>query len=146
MSWVYKNKKVTSIPEGIFGFIYKLTLLKDTPLYPLGSIYIGKKQVNSVRKTKITKKEKIATNNNRKRFKVVSKPMDWENYWSSSKEVATLIEQHGTDIFKREIIEFVPNKYLLTFKEIEHMILQKVHEVSSLNGTIGRFFISKLKV
>jgi len=144
MSWIYKHKKVTEAPEGAFGFIYKLTLVKQVGTHKPGAIYIGKKQFTSVRKTLRTKKDKAADGNNRKKIKYVSTPMKWEEYWSSSKEILNLIAEHGTDIFKRDIIEFTYDKYNHSFKEIEQMILHQVHKVPTLNGTIGKYFISKL--
>ena len=144
MSWMYNHSPVTEAPEGAFGFIYKLTLLKDIGEIKAGSIYIGKKQFSSTRKTARTKKDKAADGNNRKKIKYVTTPMKWETYWSSSKEILALVAEHGTDIFKRDIIEFTYNKYNHSFKEIEQMILHQVHKVPTLNGTIGKYFISKL--
>lgn len=92
-----------------------------------------------------TKKDKVADGNNRKKIKYVTTAMKWEDYWSSSKEIIAMINEHGTGIFKRDIIEFTYDKYNHSFKEIEQMVLHQVHKVPTLNGTIGKYFISKLK-
>lgn len=144
--WIYQDKELNlKYIEGQFGFVYMITLKKDTATYKRGTIYIGKKQLTFSKKTRITKREKIATSNNRKRFKKVVSESGWETYYGSNLIIKELIEKNGVDIFKREILEFYPNKYKLSFGEIEHMILNEVHKRNSFNGTIGRFFISKLR-
>lgn len=143
-NWRYKGKDIKTLPN-CFGFTYKIWLIKDIDGYKNGTIYIGKKQLNSVRKTKISRKEKAATGNNRKKFKKVVTPMDWENYWSSSLVIKQLIEKYGNQIFRREILEFYPDKYNLSFGELKQMFLHKIYEVPTLNGTVGRYYINKLK-
>lgn len=146
-NWKYKNNYLEILPSDCFGFIYKIWLIKDLPKegYKKGCIYIGKKQQFSSRKTKITKKEKLETGNNRKKFKKVTTEMDWQNYWSSSEEIKRLISIYGNSIFKREIIEFCDTKYKLTFCEVKQMILHKIYEIPTFNKTLGRFYLINLK-
>lgn len=146
--WYYQDKELKDDSPHIeeqFGFVYKITLKKDIDIYKKGTIYIGKKQLSFSRKTKISKKERLETGNNRKKFKQIVKDSGWKDYYGSNFTIKELIETHGEGIFKREILEFYPSKYKLSFGEIEHMILNEVHKRNSFNGTIGRFFISKLK-
>lgn len=144
--WYHLDKELDlKYTKEMFGFVYMITLIKNVANYKKGTIYIGKKQLSFSKKTRITKKEKIATGNNRKKFKKVVSESGWEDYYGSNLIIKDLIEKNGNSIFKREILEFYPTKYQLSFGEIEHMILNEVHKKSSFNGTIGRFFISKLK-
>jgi hypothetical protein len=85
MTWTYNGKCITEVsdmPEGVFGFIYKITNGKTN------EFYIGKKQVVSVRKRKFGKKETAALTDKRmKKYEMVTKESDWLEYRSSNKVV-----------------------------------------------------------
>lgn len=144
-NWIYNNEIVTEAPIGAFGFIYKIELLVDIPGYSKSKIYIGKKQLSSTRRVRLTKKDKLLAPT-RKQFKQVTKESDWKSYWSSCKEIHELIKIHGTEIFKREIICFTKDKYTHGFQEIEEMIRHNVTRVDSFNGCLGRYYFSKLNL
>lgn len=137
--WYIKdtNMEINSLgncPDGAVGFIYLIT---DSS----GKIYIGKKQLFSSRKTKITQKEKLETNNNRKKFKTVVKESDWLLYNSSCKELQDEIKKAPQN-FKKEIIEFCFDKRELTFYEVYYQIKYDVLFKDSFNKNIlSRFFV-----
>ncbi len=85
MGWTHKGRSITELsdmPEGTFGFIYKITNGIT------GEFYIGKKQVVSIRKRKFGKKETAALTDKRmKKYEMVTKESDWLNYRSSNKVV-----------------------------------------------------------
>jgi len=85
MGWTYKGKSITELsdmPEGTFGFIYKITNGKTN------EFYIGKKQVVSIRKRKFGKREIAKLEDKRmKRYEMVEKESDWLEYRSSNSTV-----------------------------------------------------------
>ena len=150
--WKYQNVNITAdnLPDNKFGFIYMFTLTKnckiDGKLYKGGTIYIGKKQLNFKRRKLITLKQKrLDPSLKRRKYEYIVKASDWETYYSSSEIIKKIVSSHGGDIIKREILLFCETKYQLSFNEIKQMIIHNVDVVPSFNGTIGKFFISKLK-
>ena len=80
MTWTYQGRCITELsdmPEGTFGFIYKITNGKT------GEYYIGKKQVVSIRKRKFGKRE-IAklTDKRMKRYEMVQKESNWRFFYN----------------------------------------------------------------
>lgn len=140
--WLYQNQEINSsdqFPEGTFGFIYQITHI------PTGRIYLGKKQLSSNRKAKLTKKEKSLTENKRKRFKRVVKETDWLNYWSSSDELKQDVEKLGKENFKREILCFCKSKMDLSYYEVHFQIKYDVLFKDSYNKNIlGKFYKGKI--
>jgi hypothetical protein len=136
MSWYYKGKvlKPEDIPEWAIGFCYLITHM------PSSRIYIGKKLLQAKRRTKISKKEKVATKT-RKTFKTTVKQSNWLDYFGSNKEISSMIAEGKQKEFKREILEFCHSKQHLSYRE---MVLQAQHDVLStdaFNGNImARFF------
>lgn len=141
--WEYKKTKINSIndlpnSEELVGFVYMITNLKT------GKFYIGKKQVYSNRKTRISKKEKTAAGT-RKIFKVVTKESNWLSYYGSSKELTEDIKKLGTKNFSREIIELCYTKKYLSYAEFEWQVKLNVLKVDSYNGNIlGRWFVKDM--
>lgn len=138
VNWIYNKKIIDSIdkmPNGTFGFIYKITNTKD------GRFYIGKKQIISSRKTKISKREKAVTQT-RKKFKRVEKESNWLVYNGSCKELNDDIKKIGIQNFKREILMFCCSKKYLTFCELEYQIKHDVlRNDNSYNANIlARYF------
>ena len=88
--WYYKDKLYEDTPEEYQGFVYQITEIES------GKKYIGKKffwKPKTLPKTK-TRKRRIKT-------RVES---DWRSYYGSSKEVQQIVEDKGSDSFKREIL------------------------------------------
>lgn len=134
MSWYYKGKVVTqeNMPD-CFGFVYKIT---DTVT---GKFYIGMKQISLKRKTKVTKKEKVSTGT-RKKFKIVTKPSGWENYYGSSDLLKADIELYGKERFKREILRYCLTKKYLSFSEMEYQFKLDVLYLDTYNGHIKHYY------
>lgn len=99
--WLYKGKELTDdmIPEKAQGFLYLMT-------YKDGRRYLGRKLLTSAKRTQ--KNKKII------RSRV---PSNWKNYWSSSPEILSIIEQEGTEGFTREILIFAFSKSELNYYE-----------------------------
>lgn len=94
--WYYEDNLYEDTPEEYQGFVYQITEL-DT-----GKKYIGKKffwKPKTLPKTK-TRKRRVKT-------RVES---DWKSYYGSSKEVQQIVEDKGSDSFKREILRLCKTK------------------------------------
>ncbi len=140
--WTYQNQEITTIdqiPEGTFGYIYLITNILTN------KFYVGKKQLSSNRKTKLTKKEKLLPENKRKRFKRVIKETDWLTYWGSSEELKQDIEKLGIENFKREILCFCSTKMNLSYYEVHYQFKYDVLFKDSYNKNIlGKFYKGKI--
>jgi hypothetical protein len=138
--WLFNNKKITTIEQipnhlEVIGFVYKITNTLT------GKFYIGKKNLHSVRKVKISKEERELSKT-RKVFKQVSKESNWLSYNGSCSELKEDIVRLGADKFKREIIEFCCTKKYLNYCELAHQIKNDVLTSNSYNGNIlGRYFL-----
>lgn len=144
--WIYNGKEVKSLedlPEGAVGFIYKISKIEIDDVFPEGNpgkFYIGKKQLFTNRRVKITNKEKIETKNNRKKFKQLIKESDWLIYNSSCLELKKEILENKNKFIK-EIIEFCFNKKELTFFEVYYQFKHNVLFTNTYNKNIlNRFF------
>ena len=140
--WLYKDKvieKAEDFPENTFGFIYITTHT------PTGISYIGKKSLIHNVKKKLTKKELIEqTGPGRKpTSKVVQKESDWKTYYGSAKPILELLKAGKHSEFTREILQFVPNKKLLTYYECKYLFKYSVLEHSNKyfnDNILGKFF------
>lgn len=136
MSWYYKGKvlKPEDIPEWACGFCYLITHK------PTSRIYIGKKLLQAKRRTKISKREKVATKT-RKTFKTTVKQSNWETYFGSNKEISAMIAEGKEKEFKREILEFCHSKQHLSYREMVIQVQYDVLSTDAFNGNImARFF------
>ncbi len=144
-TWTYKGKvitELTDIPENTFGFIYEITHL------PTGRKYLGKKQLMSIQTKALGKKElALLTDGRASKKKKVIKESDWKNYYGSQSEIKQLVKEGKKEDFKREILEFVPTKKLLTYYETKYLFLHNVLEPGSnyINDNIlGKFYSKDL--
>jgi hypothetical protein len=112
--WTYQDKLFLTedIPEGIIGFVYMITELSTNRKY------VGKKLFYS--------KRKLPPLKGKKRKRIVTKETDWQSYYSSSEELQTLLEEHGQEKFKREILHLCPTKGSLSYMELIEQIERKV--------------------
>ena len=94
--WYYNNELYSTTPEDFQGFVYEITEL-DT-----NKKYIGKKNFWKPKTLPITKKRK-----RRVRTRTES---DWKQYYGSSNEVCVLVEERGTDKFRRVILKLCKTK------------------------------------
>jgi len=150
-TWVYQGRVITSIkdmPEGTYGFIYEV-IYKPTDVR-----YIGKKVLYFERNKRLGKKALAALREERSKQglrgrvpikqKVVTES-DWKDYFGSQKEIVTLSkEDNAGENWEKRILEFVPNKKLLTYYETKHLFKNDVLEnqySSHINDNIlGKFF------
>lgn len=114
MSWFYKNKEVTDIPEGMIGFVYIITNLADNRKY------IGKKLTQFKRS-----KKPLKGRTNKRRYTVES---DWKDYYGSSDDLSADVELLGKDKFKREILFWCSSKSELSYIEAREQFTHKVLE------------------
>lgn len=134
MAWIYNKKPLTEIPEGYIGFIYCICRKADK------KVYIGKKQFTHRTKSKISKREKIATKT-KKRVKITQKDSNWLNYKSSCLPLQQDIKELGQDKFTFTILKLCKDKRELSYEEVKAMFQYNVLETNSYNGNIlGRFF------
>ena len=142
MNWLYYEDEIVNLsqfPEGTYGFIYKVTHT------PSGKIYIGKKVLYHNQKKKLTKAElELSTGRGRKSlYKIVQKESDWKTYYGSQKDIKEYITQGKKEEFKREIIQFVNNKKLLTYFETKWLFINGVLEYPDAfynDNILGKFY------
>jgi hypothetical protein len=101
--WYYNDKLYEATPEEFQGFVYEITEL-DT-----NKKYIGKKNFWKPKTLPITKKRK-----RRVRTRAES---DWKQYYGSSNEVCALVEERGTEKFKRVILKLCKTKGDMSYHE-----------------------------
>lgn len=138
-NWTYKGKifEEKDIPEGAVGFVYMMSAIIDGKSYA----YIGKKNFQSTRKKKLSKK-KLSTDKRKKTYERVTKTA-YNNYYSSN-VVLKKAQEDGVKI-KREILRICYSKTELTYQEVKYQFHYEVLEHECfLNGNIlGRFFKQK---
>lgn len=147
-NWYFKNKEITSItdlPKSTYGFVYLITVSLDGKEL----FYIGRKNLKTVRKVKLGKKELAKIKDKRlKKYKIVEKESDWKTYNGSNKVLNALITQYGADKLKmkKEILEICFSELELKWKEVKEIICSgamestqyfndnvKIHQIGTLN-------------
>lgn len=135
--WTYKCEVFTSEMIGDYvGFVYCITDTRNEKKY------IGKKTFQS-RRTLPPLKGKT-------RKRRVIKESDWMKYYGSSEEVKSLVEEHGGEIFKREILHLCKTKgemgYLEAYQQFKnHVLLDDSFYNGIVNCKIHRSHVSNLK-
>ncbi len=115
--WLYNNEIINEIPEGMFGFVYRITNLES------GKMYIGRKYATSTKRKALTKAQKDA---GRKRKEVVTTESNWKTYTGSCKPLNEDIKKIGKDKFKFEILHFGNTRGTVNYLEVN---LQHKHDV-----------------
>lgn len=139
--WTYENREVkelSDMPEGTFGFVYEITHI------PSGQKYLGRKQLISVQKKALGKKElALLLDKRSSKKKTVIKETDWKTYYGSHLEIKQMIKDGKELEFLREILIFVPTKKQLTYFEDKYLYMKGVIEPGSIyynDNVSGRFF------
>jgi len=101
--WYYEQKEFTETPTDFTGFVYLITDLSN------GRKYIGKKL--------FTRSKILPKNSKRARRSRQTVDSDWRTYCGSNKQVQQLVEEHGLDRFKREILRLCKTKGEMSYYE-----------------------------
>ena len=147
-TWIHKNQVVLSVndmPEGTYGFIYMVSHI------PTGKKYLGKKVLYFERTKKLSKKELMALKEERKeqgiggrvplKKKVITES-DWKTYYGSQKEILELVKEGNQEDFKREILQYVPDKKQLTYFECKYLFIKEVleHQEYINDNILAKFY------
>ena len=135
--WLYNDKEFTSeMIENYTGFVYIITDNSN------GKKYVGKKLFQSKRRLKPLKGK------TRRRTKIVES--DWQDYFGSSDEVKALVEEHGRDNFKREILHLCNTKGEMSYLEAKeqfdrNVLLDDTYYNGIIQCKIHRSHVKSLK-
>ena len=111
--WTYKEKLFESEDIGDYiGFVYLITNLSNNKKY------IGKKNFWSTRRLPPLK--------GKTRKRTTKKESDWKDYFGSSEQVKLLVESHGRNNFKREIIHLCNSKGEMSYLEAKEQFDREV--------------------
>ena len=148
-TWTYDGKLITEIndmPEGTYGFIYEVTHIQSDQKY------IGKKVLYFERNKRLGKKalEELRLERKSKgiggrtplKQKVVTES-DWMTYYGSHLKIKELLKLDGPLAFKKDILQFVSNKKLLTYFECKHLFINEALETRNNyinDNVLGKFY------
>ena len=110
--WIYKDKVVEEIPDGIEAFVYLITNNTNNKKY------IGKKLT-----TRKVTKPPLKGRKNKRRTKVES---DWRDYWGSSDHLKEDVEKLGEDQFTREILYYCASRGIASYIEAREQFEREV--------------------
>lgn len=101
--WYYNNEEFTETPEQYQGFVYEITELRT------GKKYIGKKNFW---------RPKILPKNSKRSRRVKTKvESDWRSYYGSNVQLQRLVEESGSDGYKRVILRLCKSKGEMSYYE-----------------------------
>ena len=149
-SWTYQGRLITDIsdmPKDTYGFIYEVRYK------PTDTRYIGKKVLFFERNKRLGKKALEALREERRtkgiggrvplKQKIITES-DWKDYFGSQKEIVALAkkDQSGEN-WEKKILDFVPNKKLLTYFECKYLFINEVLEQDDVyinDNVLGKFY------
>ena len=124
MSWTYRGKEITKIPDEYEGFVYLITNLTNNQKY------IGKK----LAKFKTTKPPLKGKKNKRRGYK----ESDWRTYYGSSDRLNADVAALGKDKFTREILYLCKGRGEMSYIEAREQFDRRVLETDEYyNGIIN---------
>jgi hypothetical protein len=124
MTWYYKGKEVTELPEDCEAFVYIIHNNTNQRMY------VGKK-LAKFKRTKPPLKGKT-----RKRRSSVES--DWKEYWGSNDHLKQDVETLGAQEFTREILYFCPSRGVASYLEAKEQFDRGVLESDDYyNGIIN---------
>jgi len=124
MSWFYKDKEITTLPDDCEGFVYLITNKINNMKY------IGKK----LAKFKTTKPPLKGKKNKRRGYK----ESDWRDYWGSSDRLNEDVKELGEENFTREILYMCPSRGVASYLEAKEQFIRGVLETDEYyNGIIN---------
>ena len=124
MSWTYRGKEITEIPDEYEGFVYLITNLTNNQKY------IGKK----LAKFKTTKPPLKGKKNKRRGYK----ESDWRTYYGSSDRLNADVAALGKDKFTREILYLCKGRGEMSYIEAREQFDRRVLETDDYyNGIIN---------
>ena len=145
-NWTYQSEEYSTIeqfPENCYGFVYKITNLKN------GKIYIGRKILKNTLTKKLTKKEvseQVGPGRKPTKKKVI-KESNWKVYWGSNKPLLEDIKKLGVENFEREILKLTFSKKELTYYELHYQCVYEVLLTDSYcSNILGKFYPRDLTV
>ena len=112
MTWLYKNKEVTELPDDCEAFVYLITNLTNNKKY------VGKK----LAKFKTTKPPLKGKKNKRRGYK----ESDWRTYWGSNDYLKEDVIALGEDKFTREILYLCPSRGVASYLEAKEQFEREV--------------------
>lgn len=110
--WIYKDKVVEEIPDGVEAFVYLITNNTNNKKY------IGKKLT-----TRKVTKPPLKGRKNKRRTKVES---DWRDYWGSSDHLKEDVATLGEDQFTREILYYCASRGIASYLEAREQFEREV--------------------
>lgn len=123
--WMFNDRIFTSDDiKNYAGFVYLIECI------PTQQKYIGKKFFTVLRKSRLKK--------HRARTTRVRSESNWKKYWSSSTQVADLIEEYGKDNFNRIILSLHSTQGDVNYSEVAEQFRRNVLEDDTyLNDNIN---------
>lgn len=111
--WFYNGEEFTSEMIGDYiGFVYVITDFSNNKKY------VGKKLLVS--------KRKLPPLKGKTRKRSVIKETDWKTYYGSSDEVKMMVEQKGSENFRRDILHLCKTKGELSYLEAKEQFDRNV--------------------
>ena len=101
--WYYNNEEYKDTPEEYQGFVYEITELST------GKKYIGKKN--------FWRPKTLPKNSRRSRRVKTRVESDWREYYGSNVALQRLVEEHGSDGYKRVILHLCKTKGEMSYME-----------------------------
>jgi hypothetical protein len=110
--WYYKGKEFNETPEKYQGFVYEITELRT------GKKYIGKKN--------FWRPKTLPKNSRRSRRVKTKVESDWRSYYGSNVELQRLVEESGSDAYKRVILRLCETKGEMSYFEAKEQFEKDV--------------------